>query len=180
MKRKTSKDRRYKRSVWTQNQKLEAVSTYLMFGNMAESAVVTGIPLQTLKVWKTTDWFKDYSLQLQTEDVQQMDSNLKRVIQKALKATEERIDMGDAQFDQKTGDIIRIPIKAHVALKITTELLTKQQKLNENPIKEEVEKTIDSRLLKLSEEFARFANTRANTIEIEAVDVTPNTTSIEA
>ena len=147
---------------------------------MAETAVVTGIPLQTLKVWKTTDWFKDYSLQLQTEDVQQMDSNLKRVIQKALKATEERIDMGDAQFDQKTGDIIRIPIKAHVALKITTELLTKQQKLNENPIKEEVEKTIDSRLLKLSEEFARFANARANTIEIEAVDVTPNTTSIEA
>lgn len=180
MKRKTSKDRRYKRSVWTQNQKLEAVSTYLMLGNMAETAVVTGIPLQTLKVWKTTDWFKDYSLQLQTEDVQQMDSNLKRVIQKALKATEERIDMGDAQFDQKTGDIIRIPIKAHVALKITTELLTKQQKLNENPIKEEVEKTIDSRLLKLSEEFARFANARANTIEIEAVDVTPNTTSIEA
>jgi hypothetical protein len=151
-----------------------------MLGNMAETAVVTGIPLQTLKVWKTTDWFKDYSLQLQTVDVQQMDSNLKRVIQKALKATEERIDMGDAQFDQKTGDIIRIPIKAHVALKITTELLTKQQKLNENPIKEEVEKTIDSRLLKLSEEFARFANARANTIEIEAVDVTPNTTSIEA
>ena len=180
MKRKTSKDRRYKRSVWTQNQKLEAVSTYLMLGNMAETAVVTGIPLQTLKVWKTTDWFKDYSLQLQTEDVQQMDSNLKRVIQKALKATEERIDMGDAQFDQKTGDIIRIPIKAHVALKITTELLTKQQKLNENPIKEEVEKTIDSRLLKLSEEFARLANARTNTIEIEAVDVTPNTTSIEA
>jgi len=180
MKRKVSKDRRYKRSIWTQNQKLEAVSTYLMLGNMAETAVVTGIPLQTLKIWKTTDWFKDYSLQLQSEDVQQMDSNLKRVIQKALKATEDRIDLGDAQFDQKTGEIVRIPIKAHVALKITTELLTKQQKLNENPIKEEVEKTIDSRLLKLSEEFARFANARANTIEIEAVDVTPNTTSIEA
>jgi len=180
MKRKVSKDRRYKRSIWTQNQKLEAVSTYLMLGNMAETAVVTGIPLQTLKVWKTTDWFKDYSLQLQSEDVQQMDSNLKRVIQKALKATEDRIDLGDAQFDQKTGEIVRIPIKAHVALKITTELLTKQQKLNENPIKEEVEKTIDSRLLKLSEEFARFANAKANTIEIEAVDVTPNTTSIEA
>jgi hypothetical protein len=180
MKRKVSKDRRYKRSIWTQNQKLEAVSTYLMLGNMAETAVVTGIPLQTLKMWKTMDWFKDYSLQLQSEDVQQMDSNLKRVIQKALKATEDRIDLGDAQFDQKTGEIVRIPIKAHVALKITTELLTKQQKLNENPIKEEVEKTIDSRLLKLSEEFARFANARANTIEIEAVDVTPNTTSIEA
>ena len=35
---------------------------------------------------------------------------------------------------------------------------TKQQKLYDNPIKEEVEKTIDDRLLKLSEEFAKFAS----------------------
>ena len=158
MQRRKSIDRRYKKSHWTQNQKLQAVSTYLMLGNMAETAVVTGIPLGTLKIWKTTDWFKEYCLQLQSEEVHQMDANLKRVINKALKATEDRLDLGDAQFDQKTGEIIRIPVKAHVALKITTELMTKQQKLYENPIKEEVEKTIDDRLLKLSEEFAKFAS----------------------
>jgi len=92
-----------------------------MLGNMAETAVITGIPLATLKIWKVTDWFKEYCLQLQSEDVQQMDSNLKRVITKALKATEDRLDLGDAQFDQRTGEIIRIPVKAHVALKISTE-----------------------------------------------------------
>jgi hypothetical protein len=171
MQRKKSTDRRYKKSVWTQNQKLEAVSTYLMLGNWTQTALVTGIPLPTLKLWKNTDWFKEYALQLQTEDVQQMDSNLKRIINKALKATEDRIDLGDAQFDQKTGEIVRIPIKAHVALKISTELMTKQQKLYENPLKEEVEKTIDDRLLKLSEEFARFANAKKNTIDVEMVEV---------
>jgi uncharacterized protein (DUF4415 family) len=172
MQRRTSKDKRYKKSVWSQNQKLQAVSTYLMLGNMAETAIVTGIPLPTLKLWKQSDWFKEFSLQLKTEDVQQLDSNLKRVINKALKATEERIDFGDAQFDQKTGDIVRVPIKAHVALKITTDLLSKQQKLDENPInKEEVERTIDDRLLKLSEEFAKFAGNKMNKlvpIDIEA------------
>ena len=167
MQRKKSVDRRYKKSHWTQNQKLQAVSTYLMLGNMAETAVVTGIPLATLKIWKVTDWFKEYCLQLQSEDVQQMDANLKRVINKALKSTEDRLDLGDAQFDQKTGKIIRIPVKAHVALKITTELMTKQQKLYDNPVKEEVERTIDDRLLKLSEEFARFATMKKNTIEAE-------------
>jgi len=171
MRRKTSHDRRYKKSVWTQNQRLQAVSTYLMLGSMPETAIVTGIPLPTLKTWKTTDWFKEYALQLQSEDIQQMDSNLKRVINKALKATEERLDMGDAQFDQKTGEIIRIPVKAHVALKITTDLMTKQQKLLDNPVKEEVEKTIDDRLLKLSEEFARFANMKKNTIEAEIIEI---------
>ena len=168
MQRRASKDKRYKKSVWSQNQRLQAVSTYLMLGNMSETAIVTGIPLPTLKLWKQTDWFKEYALQLQTEDVQQMDSNLKRVINKALKATEDRLDLGDAQFDQKTGEIVRVPVKAHVALKITTELLTKQQKLNENPIKEELEKTIDDRLLKLSEEFAKFAsNKMSNAVPID-------------
>ena len=171
MRRKTSHDRRYKKSVWSQNQRLQAVSTYLMLGNMAETAVVTGIPLPTLKTWNTTDWFKEYCLQLQSEDVQQMDSNLKRVINKALKATEERLDVGDAQFDQKTGEIIRIPVKAHVALKITTDLMTKQQKLTDKPVEKELEKTIDDRLLKLSEEFARFANAKRNTIEAEIIEI---------
>jgi len=165
MQRKKSTDRRYKKSVWSQNQKLQAVSTYLMLGNMAETAVVTGIPLQTLKIWKIQDWFKEYSLQLQTEDIQKMDGKLKRIVDKALKAVEDRLDLGDAQFDQKTGLITRVPVKAHVALKITSELMTKQEKLHSNPVKEEVERTIDDRLAKLSEEFARFASMK--TIDVE-------------
>ena len=157
MRRPKAHDRRYKKAHWTQNQKLQAVSTYLMLGNMAETAVVTGIPLPTLKMWKVTDWFKEYALQLQAEEVQQMSSTMKKIIDKSLKAVEDRLDLGDAQFDQRTGAIVRVPVKAHVALKITTDLMTKQEKLLANPVKEQIESTIDDRLLKLSEEFARFA-----------------------
>lgn len=170
MQRKKAVDRRYKKSQWTQNQKLQAVSTYLMLGNLSETAIVTGIPLPTLKIWKTSEWFKDFALQLQTEDVQQMDSNLKRVIDKALKTVENRLDMGDAQYDQKTGEIVRVPIKAHVALKITTDLLTKQEKIREAPVKEQIEKTIDDRLLRLSEEFARFASMKTIDVQGQIVE----------
>ena len=157
MKRGKPSSKVHKKGQWTRNQKLQAVSTYLMLGNMAQTAIVTGIPLPTLKLWKQHDWFNEYVLQLKTEDIQQMDSNLKRVVDKALKAVEDRIDYGDAVFDQKTGAIVKLPIKANVALKISTELLTKQEKINNAPVREELEKTIDQRLLKLSEEFARFA-----------------------
>ena len=175
MRRPKSHDRRYKEAQWTQEQKLQAVSTYLMLGNMPETALVTGIPLQTLKTWKTSDWFKEFALQLKTEDVQKMSSNMRRIIDKALKATEDRIDLGDAQFDQKTGAIVRVPIKAQVALKISTELLTKHQNLENAPLKQEVEKTIDDRLLKLSEEFAKFASAKAKAeaIDVEAIEVKP-------
>jgi len=160
MRRPKSHDRRYKKSIWTQNQKLQAVSTYLMLGNLVETAVVTGVPLPTLKMWKTTDWFKEYALQIQSEDVQQMSSTMKKVVDKAMKAVEDRLDFGDAQFDQRTGSIVRVPVKAHVALKITTDLMARQDKLTANPVKEQVEKTIDDRLLKLSEEFAKFAGNK--------------------
>ena len=81
--------------------------------------------------------------------------------------------MGDAQYDQKTGKIKRIPIKAHVALKISSELLTKRDKAKKAPVKEELEKTIDERLLRLSEEFAKFASTKQKTELplVERVDV---------
>jgi hypothetical protein len=99
-----------------------------------------------------------------------MDSNIKRVVDKALKAVEDRLDLGDAQYDQKTGEITRVPIKAHVALKITSELLTRQDKIREAPVKEELEKTIDDRLLRLSEEFAKFASMKTINVEGHVID----------
>jgi hypothetical protein len=171
MKRPKSKDKRFKTHHWNQNQKLQACSTWLMLGNMAETALVTSIPIQTLKGWKTTDWWKEACLQLQQEDLQQTTSKIKKIVDKALKAVEDRLDVGDAMYDQRTGEIVRIPVKAHVALKISTELLTKQEKMQSNPIREEVEKTIDDRLLKLSEEFAKFASKKLSAevpIDVEA------------
>ena len=158
MQRRKSKSYGAKKAIWSPNQRLTAVSTYLMLGNMPETSLITGIPLQTLKQWKAHDWFKEYVLQLQSEDVQQLSANAKRIVEKALKALEDRIDLGDAQFDQKTGKITRIPIKAHVALKISTELMARQDKIRDNPMKEELVKTIDDRLLKLAEEFSRFSS----------------------
>jgi hypothetical protein len=168
-----SRSKGYKKAVWSINQKLQVVTTYLALGNMNETAIATGVPIGTCKLWKTMDWFKDFALKLQAEDVQQLDSNLRRIVDKSLRALEDRIDLGDAQFDQKTGKIRRVPIKAHVALKITSELLTKREKALKAPEKESLEKTIDDRLLRLSEEFARFASGKkeAPVIDVPMVEV---------
>ncbi|CAB4217210.1 hypothetical protein UFOVP1590_33 [uncultured Caudovirales phage] len=160
-----------KQGKWSQNQKLEAVMTYLMLGNMKEAAIVTGIPYDTFKCWKYTDWFKELLVTVRESDIQQMDSNLQRIVGKALKVTEDRIDLGEYQFDPKTSKVIRVPIKANVALKISTELMNRQDKLRAAPEKKELEKTIDARLARLSEEFARFASSKV--IEGEAVLVSP-------
>lgn len=159
------------RGNWTEQQKLQAAVTYVMLGNLTETSLATEIPRYTLKEWKLKDWWKDLIVQIRDEDIQQLDSNLQRVIGKALKATEDRLDSGEYQYDPKTGKVIRIPIKATVALKITTELLTKQEHIRDKPEKMEVEKTIDARLSKLASEFVKFS--AAKTINSTATVVPP-------
>jgi len=160
MRRGTSKWNPHKKARWTEQQKLQAVATYVMLGNLTETALATEIPRYTLREWKVKDWWKDLVNQIREEDVQQLDSNLQRVIQKALKATEDRLDAGEYQYDPKTGKVIRIPIKANIALKITTELLTKQEHMRDKPERMEVEKTIDARLAKLADEFVKFSSAK--------------------
>ena len=160
MRRGTSKWNPHKKARWTEQQKLQAVATYVMLGNLTETALATEIPRYTLREWKVKDWWRDLVNQIREEDIQQLDSNLQRVIQKALKATEDRLDAGEYQYDPKTGKVIRIPIKANIALKITTELLTKQEHMRDKPERMEVEKTIDAGLAKLADEFVKFSSAR--------------------
>ena len=182
MQRKKSKWPMFKKARWTDNQKLEAVASYVMLGNLTETALATSVPRDTLKAWKTTDWWRDLQLQIRDEDVQKLDSNLQRVIGKALKATEDRLDAGEYQYDPKTGKVIRIPVKAQIALRITTDLLTKQDKIRDKPAIQEVEKTIDARLSKLAEEFVKFSSAKTINGKIvkDAVDVpdVPSNTNI--
>ena len=164
VKRRISKGLKNKLANWGSDQKLQACACYVMLGNLREVALATDIPYETLKVWKAQDWWKDLILQIRDEDIQKLDVNLQRIVTKSLKVIEDRLDKGEYQYDPKTGKVMRIPIKANIALRVSTELLTKQDKLRLEPLKLEVEKTIDARLAKLAEEFSRFSRSR---------DVTP-------
>lgn len=153
----THKDGITRKAVWGPDQRLNAVAQYIQLGNMRTVCLVTGIPLATLNSWKLQPWWKELATQVRDEDAQQLDSNLKGIIDKAIKAVEERIDKGDHIFDQKTGKVRRVPIRTAVALKVTTELLARQDKIRAAPVAKELEKTIDARLNKLVDEFQRFA-----------------------
>lgn len=172
MRRRKSKYHHRKVAVWGEDQKLQAVASYVMLGTLRETALATDIPYDTLRNWHLQPWWKELQLQIREEDVQKLDSNLQKVIGKALKGLEDRLDHGDYQYDPKTGKLLRIPIKAQIALRVTSDLLVRQEKLREASVrgqKKELEKTIEDRLLKLAEEFRAFA--KAKTINAVAKSV---------
>jgi hypothetical protein len=175
MKRAVSKRPGVSKKIWSENQRLQAVVTYLQLGSLTETALVTSIPRDTLARWKMSDWWKEMVLQIRDEDATKTDSKLGRVIEKSLAALEDRIDNGNHQLNPRTGKVIRVPVSARDALKASAELLTKQEHIRNKPVKMEVEKTIDARLAKLAEEFMRFAHNNTKT----EIDITPPPPPIE-
>jgi len=156
---------------WGKDQRLQAAACYVMLGNMREVAAATGISYNTLNSWKTADWWKDLILQIRDEDVAQLDSKIQKIVGLALNTVEDRLNKGDYQYDPKTGKPIRIPVKAQIALKVTTDLLARQEKIRSAPVRAEIEKTIDARLSKLADEFHRFAKGGTKTINAEPIVV---------
>ena len=161
---------------WSREQKLNAVSIYLSIGNMSQVSEITKIPLHTLNSWKASDWFKSAYAEFRDQGTLVMSAKMKKIIEKSMLAIEDRLDLGDAQYNQKTGEMARVPVKAQVALRITKDLLEQQKALETSSSDtKELEKTIDERLLKLSLEFAQFAKDKNKKLKDEsAIDVEAN------
>ena len=83
---------------------------------------------------------------------------MSKVIDKALDILMTRIEEGDYQYDQKTGRLVKVPLKARDLERVTSGLFDKRQLIRKQPtnIKQDPTNQAD-RLLKLAEQFAEFA-----------------------
>lgn len=153
---------------WSDSQRLEAAKLYLITGNYAAVSAALEIPYQTLNKWKYTQWWKEMMVQLKAEESVELTARMKKIAAKALDVTEDRLENGNFQLDQKTGEVRRIPVNMKDAAKVATDLMTQQQKLEDKPVQQQIESTVNDRLAKLAEEFSKFAKAK----QVEAVQVT--------
>ena len=152
---------------WSDNQRIGAVTTYLASGNLSLTSVATSIPLATLNRWKISPWWKQLVEDIRSEENLQLDSKLAKVVNKSVDQLLDRVENGDYQYDQKTGHMVRVPVKARDAAKITTDMIDRRQLLQGKQVeKADSTKKVEERLLKLAEEFGKFA--RSKVIDNEA------------
>src|SRR5689334_8475257 len=90
---------------WGDKQKIEAAQSYMLLGNMALTARITGIPEITLRVWKRTEWWKNLMQELKEQENLEMSNRLRKIVDASLSAVEDRVVNGDWVFDQKTGEM---------------------------------------------------------------------------
>ena len=132
--------------------------TYLALGNLSETSKIINVPLPTLSKWKQADWWKELVDDIQSGENQRSDNKMTKVIDRALDILVERLEQGDYQYDQKTGKLIKVPLKARDLERISSGLFDKRQLIRKQPTNIKVDSVTQAdRLLKLAEQFAQFA-----------------------
>lgn len=145
---------------WSDSQKIEAVQTYLILGSLQLTAGTLRIPYETLKAWKTSQWWKDLIAELKVQEDLQLSTRLKKILSKTIDVVEDRLEHGDFVFDQKTGQMRRKPVSMKDAMVVSTQVSQRRDALLERHLegKSVTEDKIEKTLLTLAEKFAEIAN----------------------
>lgn len=166
---------------WSDSQKLEAVQTYLMLGSVRMTSAALKIPEITLKVWRSSTWWKDLESELKIQDELQLSTRLKKIAEKSFAAVEDRLEHGNFVFDQKTGKIRRIPVNLKDAHKVAIDSINHQELIAKKHVEVANDGQIMDKLEQLANKFAEMASDKfkqiaddQRTVEVELVeDVTP-------
>jgi len=161
---------------WSEREKLEAVTSYLMLGKWPLVVAATGIPLDTLKKWKQADWWKEMEAEVRRSSNLQLSGKLKTIREKAAEIVMDRLDNGDFKVNPRTGVISRVGIPAKEANDILVKSIDREmllQKLEERPqVKEEA---ILERLTAIMETLSKQAKkTKGDIIDVEPILEEPN------
>lgn len=156
---------------WSDKQKIEAVQSWLLLGNLALTSRVLNIPEITLRVWKASEWWKTVVEDIRLQENMQMSSRLQKIVDASLGAVEDRLVNGDLVFDQKTGQTVRKPVNMRDAHKVAVDLMDKKSLLDKTALPQQEEKQDEDRLLKLAEKFADFVTKKKDPRIIDAEDV---------
>lgn len=155
---------------WSQKERLQAVSAYVLLGKVTLVSATTGVPEDTLRKWKMADWWKEAEDEIRRSNKIELSGKLSNIVNATLLQLEDRVANGDFFFNPRTGKWDRKPISASQASKITSDMIDKTLILEKNATQESItEEGLDSRLKKLRDEMIRFA--KAKTIEGEVLHV---------
>lgn len=159
---------------WSDKQKIEAVQSWLLLGNLALTSRILGIPEITLRVWKTTEWWKNVVDDIRLQENMEMSSRLKKIVDASLGAVEDRLINGDLMYDQKTGQMVRKAVNMRDAHKVAVDLMDKKTLLDKAAAPQQEEKQDEDRLLKLAEKFADFVTKKKDLPLVEDItDIVP-------
>ncbi len=158
---------------WSDRQKIEAVTTYLMLGgNAAMTARQLRIPVETIYTWKRYDWWHELVEEVRKEERLTLSTKLKNVMDTSWDVVKDRLEKGDWIYDQKAGELRRKPVSLRDAGKIaidTANLRTKMDIVENHTVANE---QIEEKLTKLAQAFTNLSKGITNNQAVEDIEFT--------
>ena len=146
--------------TWPENKKIEAVTTYLILGNVALTAQTVGVPFETVRLWRRQPWWAELTQTIQLESDQELDSKLQKRIEKCLEVVNDRLENDDFQYDPKTGQFVRKPVSLRDGWKVASEAIDKRWLIRKQPKEVADQGAVGDILKNLAQEFATMAKKR--------------------
>lgn len=160
-----------RRNHFTEKEKLNAVCVFAVAGNSRRVAEITGIPEGTIRSWKTTEWWHDAINRIHTEQDEELNTKLTKLIDNAVAGVNDRIENGDYIYDARKGVLVRKPVSAKDLTVVTAIAVDKRQLLRGQPTQRVERITQDQRLNELAERFKQFSQAREVVQELEEEEV---------
>jgi hypothetical protein len=155
---------------YTDKQKLEAVTTYLMLGSIELTAATLRIAPRTLWLWKKTEWWNELVNEVKKEDRLIISAKLRKVLDKSWHLVEDRLENGDWFFNQKTGELQRKPVGIRDASQVAFQAAQLFDKMDREDHFVVATEQIEDKLNKLAQAFTDLANGKKLKTE-DAIDV---------
>ncbi len=159
-----------KPGYYSEEKKKEAALVYAASLNFTRTADLTGVSINYLKKWRHEPWFLEILEEVRQENDDRLDQKFDAVLEKSIDGILDRIENGNIQLNQKTGEKVRIPASLRELTNAHSTILDKRQLLRGKP----TTRTADSssgKLEQLAKEFLKIAGTKFKEPEIIDVEV---------
>ncbi len=165
---------------WSEAKKIEVVTTYLALGKAPMVEAVTGVPRQTIRIWKMQPWWKELESEIRHEETQELDSKLSRIVERSLDVVVDRIENGDFILDSRSGEVRRVPVKLKDVHKVSTDLIDKRMLLRKDTFVKQDKVSVEDVIKKLADQFSDFVKfQKTKLIEGEVLNADSNDASAE-
>lgn len=156
---------------WSDRQKIECVTTYLLLGgNVILTSSTMKIPEQTIYYWKKSEWWNKLVNEIKQEERLTLSTKLKKVVDKSWDIVSDRLENGDFIYDQKKGELIRKPVSMRDAVKVANDSVMIREKLEMNDNFTVAADQIEDKLTKLAKAFTDLAKGVKPEEQVEDVD----------
>lgn len=142
---------------WSDKQKMEAVTSFIVTGNIALTSRMLGIPEVTIRSWKNSKWWAEVAAEIKAGERLSLAARVKKMVEASMAVVEDRLVNGDYAYNNRTGEMIRKPVAMRDAQKVAMDSMSRVDVLEQSVSEVQKDEDTDSRLLRLAEKFADMA-----------------------